>query len=111
MPAQVAAVKALEDHEYYAGRYRETQCLRETLAESLRSLGLDVVPGVANFLLCHLPEEAADAATVARRCRERDLYLRDASEISALLGPRALRIAVKNDHTNRRMVEILESVL
>jgi histidinol-phosphate/aromatic aminotransferase/cobyric acid decarboxylase-like protein/GNAT superfamily N-acetyltransferase len=111
LPAQVAAVRVLEDPEYYAARYRETQELRESLADELRSLGFDVVPSVANFLLCHLAEESPDAATISRRCREHGLYVRDAGEISALLGTRALRIAVKDEETNRRMVRVLADVL
>jgi|ERR1022692_3856884 histidinol-phosphate/aromatic aminotransferase/cobyric acid decarboxylase-like protein len=108
LPAQVAAVKALEDPEYYAARYRETHLLREALAASLRVAGFDVVPSVGNFLLCQLPAESAPAATVSRRCRMRGLYVRDAGEISPRLGARALRIAVKDEQTNQRIVEILK---
>jgi histidinol-phosphate/aromatic aminotransferase/cobyric acid decarboxylase-like protein/GNAT superfamily N-acetyltransferase len=111
LPAQVAAVRALEEPEYYAARYGETHLLRETLATALRALGLDVIPAVANFLLCHLPEQSPEAATVSRRCREHSVYLRDAGEISPVLGPRALRIAVKDDPTNRRIIEVLREIL
>jgi len=111
LPAQMAAVKALGDPEYYQARYRETHGLREILACSLRSLGLDVTPSATNFLLCHVPEDYPDAATIAEHCRERGLYVRNAGEISRLLGSRALRIAVKDDETNRRIVEILRWAL
>ena len=111
LPAQVAAVRALEDPEYYATRYGETRELRESLAAALRALGFEVMPSVANFLLCHLPEGFSDAATVSRRCREYGLYVRDAGEISALLGARGLRIAVKDEETNRRMASVLAMVL
>jgi histidinol-phosphate/aromatic aminotransferase/cobyric acid decarboxylase-like protein/GNAT superfamily N-acetyltransferase len=111
LPAQVAAVRALNDPEYYSARYRETHLLRETLATALRALGLDVIPAVANFLLCHLPETFPDAATVSLRCREHAVYIRDAGEISSVLGPRALRIAVKDDQTNRMMIEVLREIL
>ncbi len=109
LPAQVAAVKALQDPEYYAQRYRETRALRHELSEQLRSLGWKPVPGVANFILCDLPEDGPDAATVAVRCREKGLFLRDASSMGTRLGHRALRVAVKDRETNRRMVEILTS--
>jgi len=111
LPAQVAAVHALNDPEYYSACYRETHLLRETLAVALSALGLDVIPAVANFLLCHLPETFPDAAAVSRRCREHGVYIRDAGEISSILGPRALRIAVKDDQTNRRMIEVLREIL
>ena len=111
LPAQVAAVRALEDPQYYAARYRETHDLRESLAVALRSIGFEVMPSVANFLLCHLPEQSPDAATVSRRCQERGVYVRDAGEISALLGARALRIAVKDQERNSRIVSVLREVV
>lgn len=111
LPAQVAAVQALAEPAYYAARYRETAELREALATTLRELGLRVVPGIANFLLCELPKEAPAAGEVVRFCRERGLFLRDAALMGARLGDRYLRLAVKDAATNRRMVEILSAAL
>jgi histidinol-phosphate/aromatic aminotransferase/cobyric acid decarboxylase-like protein len=107
LPAQVAAVRALEDPEYYADRYRDTHLLRESLAACLQDAGFQVVPGVANFLLCKLPA-GFSAAAVSLRCRLRGLYVRDGAEISQRLGTRALRIAVKDERTNLQTVEILK---
>jgi histidinol-phosphate/aromatic aminotransferase/cobyric acid decarboxylase-like protein len=111
LPAQLAAVRALEDPEYYEARYCETHALRESLATGLRNLGLEVIPSVANFVLCHLPEKFPDAAEVAKRCREHGVYIRDAGEISARLGTRALRIAVKDEQSNRRILGTFRDML
>ena len=111
LPAQVAAVRALGDPAYYTARYAETARLREELAESLGSLGWEIIPGIANFLLCHLPPEGLTAATLVRLCRDRGLFLRDASVMGSPLGPHALRVAVKDSETNRRTVEIIRAVL
>jgi histidinol-phosphate/aromatic aminotransferase/cobyric acid decarboxylase-like protein len=111
LPGQVAAVEALQDAEYYAARHRETHALRTELAGELGSLNWNVIPGTANFLLCHLPETGPDAATVIARCRERGLFLRDAGKLGTSLGQHALRIAVKDTATNRRMVKIISEVL
>jgi histidinol-phosphate/aromatic aminotransferase/cobyric acid decarboxylase-like protein len=111
LPAQLAAVRALDDPECYAARYRETQELREKFAVALRALGCEVIPSVANFLLCHLPEQGPDSATVARRCRERGIYVRDAGEISPILGSCALRIAVKDEQTNEKIIEVIRDVI
>ena len=111
LPAQVAAVRALEDREYYVARYEETGVLRERLASGLQTLGLEVFPSVANFLLCHLPKHYPDAAFVAHQCRERGVYIRDAGEISRRLGDRALRIAVMDEESNGRMLRVLREVL
>lgn len=110
LPAQVAAVRALQDPDYYAAFYRETAALREQLAASLRELGWEVVPGIANFLLCHLPAGSADADTVVRLARAEGVFLRDAVRMGARLGPRAIRIAVKDAATNARIVTVLRKI-
>ena len=110
LPAQVAAVRALQDPAYYAARYRETAVLRDTLATGLRALGWDVLPGIANFLLCHLPEPGPDADTVVRLARAEGLFLRDAVRMGARLGPRAIRLAVKDPPANDRMLQVLRAI-
>ncbi len=109
LPAQMAAVAALRDPDYYARRYRETAELREGLAADLRRVlpGAEILPGVANWLLCLLPRRGPDAATFCERCRERGVFLRDSGATSAVLGPHALRVAVKDEKVNRRVVETL----
>ena len=111
LPAQVAAVRALQDPDYYAQRYAETHRLREHLVAGLAALHLQVLPGVANFVLCHLRADGPTAATVVARCRERGLFLRDASAMGSRLGAHALRIAVKDAATNEEMLRILAGAL
>jgi histidinol-phosphate/aromatic aminotransferase/cobyric acid decarboxylase-like protein len=109
---QVAAVEALKDPQYYARRYAETRHLREELLGELRALGgLEVLGGAANFLLCSLAEGGPDAASVLKACRRQGLFLRDATALGGSLGHRALRIAVKDRETNRRMLAILRGAL
>ncbi|MCZ6851724.1 MAG: aminotransferase class I/II-fold pyridoxal phosphate-dependent enzyme [Planctomycetota bacterium] len=112
LPGQVAAVMALQDPDYYARCYRQTHQLRAELRRGLLGeCGLDVVESVANFLLCHLPPDAPTAARVASACRRRDLFIRDVSNMGRCLGSRALRIAVKDRQTNRRIVTTLSEIL
>ena len=108
--AQVAAVNALLDPEYYAARFAETHLLRENLANGLSQCGYQVVPGAANFLMCHLPESGPAADELIRECRERGLFLRDASQMGSQLGNRAIRVAVKDGATNERILQILQRV-
>ena len=110
LPGQVAAVRALQDPAYYAARYQETAVLREALAVGLRTLGWQVLPGIANFLLCHLPENGPTAETVVRQARERGLFLRNAAVMGARLGAHAIRVAVKDAATNRRLIAILREI-
>ena len=111
LTAQVAAVAALQDPGYYSECYAETRDLRTALRRRLiNDLHFNVVPGVANFLLCQLPEDGANAAMIVNACRKRGLFLRDAGQMGKRIGKRALRIAVKDHQTNERMVNILMQV-
>jgi histidinol-phosphate/aromatic aminotransferase/cobyric acid decarboxylase-like protein len=111
LPGQVAGTLALRDPAYYARRYAETREMRERVYQELAVLpGFDPVPGVANFLLCHLAPPAPDAATLVSACRTKGVYLRDVSDISAQFGGQAVRIAVRGEEENRRvMAALLES--
>ena len=112
LPAQVAAINALDDPDYYGRRYGQTHTLRSRLVDELSALGqMQFVPGVANFVLCHLDPDAPEAATVLQQCRAHNLFLRDASATAPTLGKRAVRIAVKDSETNRQMVEVLRKVM
>jgi histidinol-phosphate/aromatic aminotransferase/cobyric acid decarboxylase-like protein/N-acyl-L-homoserine lactone synthetase len=111
LPAQVAAVKALAEPEYYQARWRETHELRSELAAGLRLLPAmeEVIEGVANFLLCHLTPDAPSAEELCRLCRAQGLYLRNLGSMGSNIE--GFRIAVKDRETNRRMLEVLCEVL
>jgi len=111
LPAQVAAVRALESADYYAARWAETGRLREGLAASLQRFGWRVLPGSANFLLCELPRSGPTAAEVVRGSRLRGLFLRDAGAMGSAMGNRMLRVAVKSAAENAAMAGILGEVL
>jgi len=112
LPGQVAAVAALEDADYYAGRYRQTHVLRGELAGRLsRFRSWDIVPGVANFLMCHLPEDGLTAMEMVSACREEDLFIRDASLMGRNLGKHAIRIAIKDRPANDRIMATLRNVI
>ena len=68
LPAQVAAIHALKSADYYRDCYAKTHQLRTVLSLDLLRLGIhEIIPGIANFLLFHLPDSAPDAATVITR--------------------------------------------
>jgi histidinol-phosphate/aromatic aminotransferase/cobyric acid decarboxylase-like protein len=112
LPAQVAAVRALQDEFYYRDRYQRTHSLRVELIEGLQRIGIrEIVPGAANFVMFHLDPEHPTAAAVVSESKKRGVFFRDVSSMGSALGPRALRIAVKNKETNTLIVETLEKVL
>jgi len=108
---QVAAVAALAEPAYYESQWMATHELRRALARGLSRLDVHVVPGVANFLLCHLPRSGRDASEVVAAAREHGLFLREVGRMGRSLGPHAFRIAVKDHRTNERMLKILARVL
>ena len=112
LPAQIAATYALQSPDYYTMRYLETNELRKELMNNLQQLGItEIIPGVANFVMFHLPEGDYTAASIVIKCREQGLYLRDVSEMGSEVGSRAMRIAVKDSSTNQHMLKILENAL
>jgi histidinol-phosphate/aromatic aminotransferase/cobyric acid decarboxylase-like protein len=112
LPAQVGAVEALQDPTYYAARWAETHALRRQLIETLHAHhAWEIVEGVGNSVLCHLPPTGPNAATVVERCRSVGLFLRDASTISPHMSPHSMRITVKDAATNRQIVALLTQVL
>lgn len=112
LPAQVAAVAALQDPEYYAKRYTETHRFRDQLVEQLKSIkGIHMVPSVGNFILCRLSLHGTCAADLIERCKEYDIFLRDVSSMSIRPDKRSFRIAVKDMDTNTRIANIIRDVL
>ena len=110
LPSQVAAVRALQSPAYYAARYEETRELRRGLTRGLEEFGWRVIPGIANFLLCELPNDGPAAAEISGLARSRSLFLRDAGAMGSRMGTHALRIAVKDEVTNHRMLGILREI-
>ena len=112
LTAQVAAVRALQDEAYYRDRYGETHDLRAKLVDGLRRIGIhEIVPGTANFVMFHLDADDPTAEAVVSECRKIGVYLRDVSSMGTEVGPRGLRIAVKNQESNAIAVEALRKVL
>jgi len=110
--AQVAAVMALQDPEYYAKRYEETHRFRDQLAEQLKSIkGIHIVPSVGNFILCRLSSDGLYATDLIERCKKYNLFLRDVSSMSTRPDKHSFRVAVKDMDTNTRMVQIIRDVL
>jgi len=112
VPAQVAAVAALSSGDYYNAQYRRTAELREQLAAELRDrCGIVAFPSVTNFLLCVLPAQTSDAADIVRRARTYEVFLRTGEEIHLSLGQRTIRIAVKGPEMNRKIIEVLSTLV
>ena len=111
LPGQIAACAALGSVAYYRARWDETRVLRYELSAALSQLGWDVLPGSANFLLCHLPPEHPEASALVSACRRRNPFVRDVSNMGKCFDARVLRVAVKDATTNEAIVNILRETL
>lgn len=112
LPAQIAALAALKEDQYYEKCYMETHVLREEFSKELMKIkSIEVLQSKANFVLCFLPENGPDAATVVSKCKEMGLFLRDVSNMGHNFNKHTLRIAIKNKETNIKMLDIITKVL
>jgi histidinol-phosphate/aromatic aminotransferase/cobyric acid decarboxylase-like protein/N-acyl-L-homoserine lactone synthetase len=106
LPAQLAAVAALRDPDYYADRWQHTHALRRRLAAGLAGIGdtVEVEESVANFLTLTLPHGGPSAARFVQECRRHGVHLRDLSPLSPEYQGRAVRVAVRDTAENSRIV-------
>jgi histidinol-phosphate aminotransferase len=105
LPAQVAAVEALADPEYYQARYCETHALREELARGLRAIKpVQVFPSRANFVLARVPKSAQQTL---ERMSKSNVYVRNCDSMGDRLGDRFIRVAVRASAENKRIAEAL----
>ncbi|HET6162221.1 MAG TPA: histidinol-phosphate transaminase [Planctomycetota bacterium] len=120
LPAQVAAVAALESEEWYRDRRAEVHAwraqLRRDLQRALEGSGVDLFDSCANWLLLRLPEldgepSRSAASRLVERCRRRGVFLRDAGATSRVLADRFVRIAVRTPPENRRIVAAIVAAL
>ncbi len=109
--AQVAAVEALRASDYYEQMAQETARLREELSKALASVpGVRrVFDSVANFLLLELVDPVVESAVL--RCRQHQVFVRDCASLSPRFDAKYLRVAVKDERSNARIVDALTEAL
>ena len=104
-PAMAAGIAALEDGAHLEASRAHNEKWLAWLTAEIRSLGLEVTPSIANFLLIHFAETrgrtAADADAFLTR---RGLILR---RVKAYKLPNALRMSVGTEEANRLAVAAL----
>ncbi|MER5322980.1 histidinol-phosphate aminotransferase family protein [Streptosporangium roseum] len=113
LPAQIAAVHALRDPDYYTDRWAQTRTLRADLAAALTAIGddLHVYESVANSVLLTLPRRGPGATSLVRACRRKGVFLRDLSPMSPAFEGRTVRIAVREAAANARIATTITETL
>ena len=109
--AQMAAISALQNMDYYFEKINETYLLKADFVKALRAIGIDkIIEGVANFILIELPLGISKKLFLDQ-CINDNLYLRDVSNMGNELSERAIRIAIKDKVVNEKMIRIIDKVL
>jgi histidinol-phosphate aminotransferase len=102
--AAVAAVAALDDHEFVEKCRRENAAGRTRLAEGFRRLDLEFVPGGGNFLLV----KVGDGTAVFTALQSRGVITRPVKPYGL---PEWLRVTVGTAAQNERLLKSLAEVI
>ncbi|MDE1179663.1 histidinol-phosphate transaminase [Paraburkholderia sp.] len=104
--AQAAATASYQDDVWFRETCARVVASRERLTAGLEAVGFDVVPSAANFVFAR--HEAHDAATVAARLREKEIFVR---HFKAPRIDQYLRISVGTDAECDTLLDALRAVL
>ncbi len=105
--AQLTAIAAVEDEEYFQAMCKKTIHTREYVIEALLSLDFTVLPSQANFVFVRPPENIA-AETLAQKLRQEKIIVRFFNK------PRVneyLRISIGTDKDMLYFINTLKSIL
>jgi histidinol-phosphate aminotransferase len=109
IPAQAAAIAALDDDAFIARSKELVETWRPWLAQQLGGLGLETVPSEGNFLLTIFPQ------TPGRTAAEAEAFLATRGVlVRAVAGygiPNGLRITVGREGDNRALIAGLEAFM
>lgn len=110
LAAQVAAIEALRDPEYYRERYRETHAFRAETLQMLQGLpGVQLFDTCANFYL--VKNKGQSAATMQEQLESQGILVRHCDSMGLHFHDKFLRIAVKTREENARIAGALRSVV
>ncbi|WP_022719557.1 histidinol-phosphate transaminase [Rhodopseudomonas sp. B29] len=109
VPAQLAAVAAIQDTAHVEMSRVHTDKWRNTLTEEFTKLGLTVTPSVCNFVLVHFPKGGSKTAAAADAfLTKRGLVLRALNNYGL---PDALRMTIGTDEANELVIEHLREFM
>ena len=104
IPAQAAGCAALEYKGWLADCVKEISSERNRTADELKSMGIKVYPGEANFLLLYSEKD------LYNRLLERGILVRDCSNYRGLQKG-FIRIAIRRSEENDQLLAAMREVL
>lgn len=108
LPAQLAAIEALNDKSYYLTMYKIIHKNRKYMENTLIEKGFTIFPGCANFFLLYLNILGSE---FVEKCKKYSVFLRDVKNMGDSLGNNCVRIAVKNETQNKKILEVIDLVI
>jgi threonine-phosphate decarboxylase len=105
--AQNALAEAIRDQDYIREALETNHRARMRLAASLEALGCRVHPAAANFLLVQLPARFSAASIRDRLLYKHAILVRECESFGGLEGRNYIRVAVRRETENARLVEAL----
>ena len=106
--AEAVACALPEHREEIAADGRRNAARREKLKDALEALGAFVYPSEAAFLLADF---GRSVEPIARSLKERRILVRSCMSFDGLDDGRHLRLAVKDEESNRRLIEALREAM
>ena len=108
-PAQAAGIAAIKDTAFQSRSRKETEIERARLTETLGSLGLNIIPSVANFILIRFPGEPG------RTANDADKFLRNqgivARNVDVYGLPDCLRLSIGTSVANDAVIAAFQAFL
>jgi threonine-phosphate decarboxylase len=102
--------EALKDTEYARRTIETNQQARASLSGALSSLGIHVYPSAANFLFLKLPARLSALRVRDQMIRVHAIVVRECDSFGNVEPGRHLRVAVRTENENARLVTALGSV-
>jgi threonine-phosphate decarboxylase len=106
-----AVAEALADTDFPAHAREQNRRARENFSMALSALGCQVLPGAANFLLFRVPAGVTSSQIHRALLRERAILVRECDSFTGLEPGRYLRVAVRREDENQRLVDGLIHIL
>ncbi len=107
--ASAAGIASLEDRDHLAAAVAHNARWLPWLSEKIGALGLEVLPGVGNFVAIRFPDANG------RRAADADKFLTGRGLVLRAIGaygmPQFLRLTVGSEEANQRVVAAIEEFL
>lgn len=106
IPAQEAAVAALDDQEHQDRSRELVRQWRPRLTQAIRGFGFEVIPSAGNFVLVRFPDPSKGAAAADAFLHSRGLIVRPVGGYGLT---DCLRITVGTEDQNRLLLDALQA--